>query len=377
MSSDDLGRGRRADLDLPPAERRCKADGCRGWTVHGQEYCSAHLRMVQRMQSRGETGPVYKAPETQNRPCAFDGCLQYAMTGRDYCVAHDPDRTRRRRCAFRGCRSLVLADTNYCRFHAEYSESEDAVLCSPVPHEIEAMMARLDAHPGMSTDTLEMELDLVLSVRRLFLQGAKDLTGRGWHGMSPSTLVRTWLATTDAVANLVKAQFVIDQAGDGDVGRMLDSVYRRLEDRSLGAGEAPGRDDPVRAKTGRQRANPDQLLLPVIRPDEATQEAVKGLLDWARASVSLVGRAAVAQAITLCQETDYLSEDQVAQIEAVLDSDAVLGEATQAGSEEPPPMPPSVVARIAAGLSRALGGLLEVTGDSDVREVVQRGVEWL
>ncbi len=185
---------------------RCQVLGCRAWAKRGSHYCVAHEAMSQRQAARGEPNTPEMAREAP-RP----------------------------QCRVAGCRSLAASGSELCAVPRDQDVSPD----HPAAVALYDLMARLNLHVDLGPSAVRLEMDMLQTVRRLFVAGMQDL-GAGGH----------------------------------DVDRLLDTVYARLETEEPAASpaSAPSSPSPCRPTPTMAPSTPPR---PPLRPPPAAGRLVR------------------------------------------------------------------------------------------------------
>ena len=187
-------------MGFPPTpDRVCKVEGCGSWTVRGHDYCNIHMQ-------QWEDNLRVGAPDPRPRLMGVGSRI----------------------CRARGCKRQALEHSRYCLMHARQLQV-DATKTGAIAQGFAELLARLDAAAPDCLTTLQREIDLLTTARKLLIAQAELSSRTGWQAVSPMTFVRLWLSSAATVTELTKARFVMENATGADFDRLLGGVYNRIE----------------------------------------------------------------------------------------------------------------------------------------------------
>lgn len=192
------------------------------------------------------------SPTTPAPRCALEGCNAWALRGKLYCFRHqqqydqnvalgaeDPTPVlvggKRIKCRVWGCQAVVVKDSEYCARHtaegrgASLAVGDAARTAATISEGFEALLAHLGTDAPDCLAVLQREVDMLTAARRILAAHARMSGRRGWKMMSPVAFMRLWIASAEAITNLTKARFVMENATSADFDRLLGGVYSRIE----------------------------------------------------------------------------------------------------------------------------------------------------
>ena len=223
--------------------KRCAVQGCKAWSLPGGDYCASHQMQYENNREKGLADPTPHLLVRNRKLCKMRGCHRQVQPGSDYCPQH----------------AKALADAD--------------AACDLAALSFLALRTTLSGTTETIAERIARELEMLDEARKVLITQSELSSRNGWRSLSPSTFVRLWVATADKANDLLRSQFVVENATSDDIDGMLSNVYKRLEgarpalQQPLPGLEPPPTVDPA----GEQNAaNQSSRRRPPLRPSSPT-----------------------------------------------------------------------------------------------------------